>query len=245
MPELDFKFEGRTAIVTGAARGIGRAIAERFARAGAFVVAVDVDDEVINRVATEIGAVPAAADVQRTEDVERVIGAAVEETGRVDILVNNAGILRDGMLWKLSDDDWESVLAVHLGGTFRFTRGCTPHFRQQNYGRVVNVTSISGLRGNRGQVAYSAAKAGIVGLTLTSAKDLARFGVTVNAISPSARTRMVESIPPERLREIEQTIPLGRLGEPSEMADAVAFLAAEESRFITGVVLSVDGGQGM
>jgi 3-oxoacyl-[acyl-carrier protein] reductase len=245
MPELDFKFEGRTAIVTGAARGIGRAIADRLVRAGAFVVAVDVDQELIERAAVEIGAVPAAADVQRTQDVERAIAAAVGATGRVDILVNNAGILRDGMLWKLSDDDWESVIAVHLGGTFRFTRGCAPYFRKQNYGRVVNVTSISGLHGNLGQAAYSAAKAGIVGLTLTSAKELARFGVTVNAISPSARTRMVESIPPERMREIEQAIPLGRVGEPSEMADAVAFLAAEESRFITGIVLNVDGGQGM
>jgi 3-oxoacyl-[acyl-carrier protein] reductase len=245
MTELNFDFSGRTAVVTGAGRGIGRAIADRFTRAGAFVVAVDIDPDVIKETAGEIGAFPASADVSETEDVERVIATAVEQTGRVDILVNNAGILRDGMLWKLTDEDWDAVLRVHLGGSFRFTRACTPHFRKQQYGRVINVTSISGLRGNIGQAAYSAAKAGIVGLTLTSARELARFGVTVNAISPSARTRMVDSIPAERLEEIEKTIPIGRLGEPSEMADAVAFFAAEESRFITGMVLSVDGGQGM
>jgi 3-oxoacyl-[acyl-carrier protein] reductase len=245
MSELDFNFQGRTAIVTGAGRGIGRAIAERFVRAGAFVVAVDVERDVIEETASEIGAFPATADVQLTNDVERVVAEAVAQTGRVDILVNNAGILRDAMLWKLSDEDWDAVLAVHLGGTFRFTRECTPHFRSQSYGRVINITSFSGLRGNLGQAAYSAAKAGIVGLTLTSAKELARFGVTVNAIAPSARTRMIESIPADRLREIEKTIPVGRVGEPAEIADAVAFLAAEESRFITGVVLSVDGGQGM
>jgi 3-oxoacyl-[acyl-carrier protein] reductase len=243
--ELNFQFNGRTAIVTGAARGIGRAIAERLSESGAYVVVVDVDPEVTDRTATDIGAVPAIADVGSTDDVERVIADAVAETGRVDILVNNAGILRDSMLWKLTDEDWDAVLAVHLGGTFRFTRGCQAHFRRQNYGRVINVTSVAGLRGNLGQAAYSAAKAGIVGFTLTAARELARFGVTVNAISPGARTRMIEAIPPERLRAVEQSIPVGRIGEPSEIATAVAFLAAEDSAYITGAVLNVDGGLGM
>jgi len=137
------------------------------------------------------------------------------------------------------------VLAVHAGGTFRFTRACVPHFRAQEYGRVVNVTSYTGLRGNPGQSNYAMAKAGIIGFTKTVAKELARFGVTVNAISPNAETRMVESIPPDKRAELTSAIPLGRFAAPREMAAAVAFLASEEAGYLTGVVLPVDGGMSM
>jgi 3-oxoacyl-[acyl-carrier protein] reductase len=161
----------------------------------------------------------------------------------VDVLVNNAGILRDRVLWKIEDDDWERVLAIHAGGTFRFTRACVPHFRNQQYGRVINVTSYTGLRGNRGQANYATAKAGIIGFTKTAAKELAAFGVTVNAISPNAATRMTESIPADKVDEV--TGPIKRFGQPEEMCSAVAFLASEEAAYITGVVLPVDGGLSM
>ncbi|MFZ2242280.1 MAG: SDR family oxidoreductase, partial [Gordonia amarae] len=189
-----------------------------------------------------IGAKAAPADVSSTADIERVVEQAVADTGRVDIIVNNAGILRDKVLWKLTDEDWEQVLATHAGGTFRLTRACVPHFRAQGFGRVINVTSYTGLRGNTGQANYATAKAGIIGFTKTAAKELARFGVTVNAISPNAETRMVSSIPDDKKAELASAIPMGRFADPAEMAAAVGFLASEEAGYITGVVLPVDGG---
>ncbi len=244
-PSTPLDFRGRTAIVTGAARGLGLAFAQRFADAGADVIAVDFDEDALHAAAQEVGATPIAADVARTADVERVVEQALAQTGRVDVLVNNAGILRDAVLWKLDDEAWDAVLSVHLGGTFRFTRACVPAFRAQRYGRVINITSYTGLHGNTGQAAYAAAKAGIVGFTKTAAKELARFGVTVNAISPNAHTRMVESIPPAKLAELEALIPLGGFGEPSQVAAAAAFLASDEAAYVTGVVLPVDGGMSM
>jgi 3-oxoacyl-[acyl-carrier protein] reductase len=160
-------------------------------------------------------------------------------------LVNNAGILRDGVLWKMTDEDWDAVLAVHAGGTFKFTRACVPHFRARSYGRIINVTSYTGLRGNTGQANYATAKAGIIGFTKTAAKELARFGISVNAISPNAETRMVAAIPPEKLAELAAAIPMGRFAQPSEMCAAVGFLASDISGYITGVVLPVDGGISM
>lgn len=245
MSNIRFDFTGRTVIVTGAGRGIGLAIAELFAAAGADLVMVDKDADVVGSAAATLGATAATADVSRTQDVERVVTTTMTRTGRIDVLVNNAGILRDAVLWKTDDDAWDSVLAVHLGGTFRFTRACTPHFRKQGYGRIINVTSYTGLHGNVGQSNYAAAKAGIVGFTKASAKELAGFGVTVNAISPNAETRMIASIPADRRAAVEAIIPLGRFADPAEMAAAVAFLAAEEAGYITGVVLPVDGGVAM
>jgi 3-oxoacyl-[acyl-carrier protein] reductase len=245
MTSTEFDFSERTVIVTGAARGIGEAIARRFAAAGADVVLVDVDAELLQALAEDIGARPAAADVASSADVERVVAFALERQGHVDVVVNNAGILRDRVLWKLTDEDWDAVLAVHLGGTFRFTRACTPHFRARGYGRVINVTSYTGLHGNIGQAAYAAAKAGIIGFTKTAAKELARFGVTVNAISPNAETRMIESLTPQARSGFEAMIPLGRYAHPAEIAHAIAFLASEEAGYITGAVLPVDGGLAM
>ena len=242
---MRFDFSGRSVIVTGAARGIGLGLASAFHEAHADVFMVDFDGETLAKAAAELGARGIEADVSSTADVESVVSSVVAETGRVDILVNNAGILRDNVVWKLTDDDWAQVLDVHAGGTFRFTRACVPHFRAQNYGRVVNVTSYTGLRGNPGQANYAVAKAGIIGFTKTVAKELARFGVTVNAISPNAETRMVESIPPEKRAELTAAIPAGRFAAPEEMAAAVAFLASEEAGYLTGVVLPVDGGMSM
>lgn len=245
MGNLSYDFSGRTAIVTGAARGIGLEVARFFARASATTYLVDFDADELEKAAADVGGSPHVADVASTEDVEAVIAAAVETTGRIDILVNNAGILRDAVLWKLSDAEWNSVVSVHAGGTFRFTRACVPYFRERGYGRVVNVTSYTGVHGNVGQANYATAKAGIIGFTKTAAKELARFGVTVNALLPNAETRMVASIPEEQRARIVATIPLQRFGEPAEMAAAVGFLASEEAGYITGVVLPVDGGLSM
>jgi 3-oxoacyl-[acyl-carrier protein] reductase len=244
-PEVEYDFTGRTVIVTGAGRGVGRAIAQRFVASGANTWLVDVDADVVQAAAEDLSADWALADVSNSADVDRVVGRAVEMTGRLDVVVNNAGILRDRVLWKLDDADWDAVLGVHLGGTFRFTRAATPHFRAQEYGRVINVTSYTGLHGNIGQAAYAAAKAGIIGFTKTAAKELARFGVTVNAISPNAETRMIEGISDEKRREFEAMIPMGRYADPSELTAAVAFLASADAHYITGAVLPVDGGLAM
>lgn len=242
MSNISYCFSGVSVIVTGAARGVGLAIAERFVAAGAATFMVDLDGDELTAAAARVGGHALQADVSTTVDVARVVSTVVDTTGRLDVLVNNAGILRDAVVWKLTDDDWEDVLSVHLGGTFRFTRAAVPHFRAQQSGRIINVTSYTGLRGNVGQANYAAAKAGIIGFTKTTAKELARFGVTVNAISPNAETRMIATIPPAKRHEIEAAIPMGRFADPREMADAIAFLASREAGYITGAVLPVDGG---
>lgn len=242
MNNITFDFSGRSVIVTGGARGIGLELASLFARSGADVTIADADGAEATRAGQAIGASGLQADVTKTADVDAVVADTVARTGRLDIVVNNAGILRDRVLWKLTDDDWDAVLAVHLGGTFRLTRAAVPHFREQQFGRVINVASYSGIRGNIGQSNYSAAKAGIIGFTKTAAKELARFGVTVNAISPNAETRMIAGIPDDKRAELTAATPLGRFAVPSEMAAAVSFLASEEAGYITGTVLPVDGG---
>jgi 3-oxoacyl-[acyl-carrier protein] reductase len=223
-----------------AAPRVGPGIGEHFRRAGASVYLVDADT--VKAAATAIGAVGVVADVTDTAQVDAVVEDVVAETGRIDILVNNAGILRDGVLWKMTDDDYESVMNVHAGGTFRFTRAVVPYLRRQGGGRIINVTSYTGLHGNVGQSNYAMAKSGIIGFTKTAAKELARFEITVNAISPNARTRMTESVSPAKFAELTSAIPLGRFAEAWEMAAAVAFLASDEAAYITGVVLPVDGG---
>ena len=238
-------FRERTVIVTGAAQGIGRGVCEGFAQAGATVVMVDIEVEPLEAAAREIGGIAAPADVSDSSQVEGVVKSALDQTGRIDVLFNNAGLLRDRMCWKTSDEEWEAVLGVSLGGTFRFTRACVPQFREQGAGRIINVTSYTGLHGNMGQSAYAAAKAGVIGYTKTTAKELARFGVTVNAISPNARTRMIDAIPEELRRAFESAIPLGRVGSPDDIAAAVMFLASPGGAYITGAVLPVDGGIAM
>ncbi|WP_353816547.1 SDR family oxidoreductase [Agromyces sp. SYSU T00266] len=242
MSTLTFDFTGHTVLVTGGARGIGLAVARSFSAWGATVYVVDLDQAALDEAAGGGAVRPLLASVSDTDQVSAVVAQVVAETGRVDVLVNNAGILRDRMMWKLTDDDWDTVLDTHAGGTFRFTRAVVPHMREQGRGRVINITSHSGLHGIVGQTNYSTAKAGIIGFTQTAAKELARFGITVNAISPNAATRMVESIPEEQLAVLTAQIPLGRFAEASEIAPAIGFLASNEAGYITGAVLRVDGG---
>jgi len=244
-PNVTFDFTGETVLVTGAGRGVGLAVARLFAASGAVVVAVDLDEDVLGAAAAEIGAIAVPADVSDRAQVDHVVEVALEQTGRVDVLVNNAGILRDRRVWKLTADDWNAVLGVHLTGAFHFTQACVPAFRAQNHGRIINVTSYTGLHGNIGQANYAAAKAGIIGFTKTVAKEVARFGITSNAISPNAATAMVAEVPEDKLAEITAGIPMGRFAAPAEMAPAVAFLASEEAGYITGTVLPVDGGLSM
>ncbi|WP_204070133.1 SDR family oxidoreductase [Sphaerisporangium krabiense] len=242
---MTFDYSGQVVLVTGGAQGIGHAIGRFFAGAGARVHLLDSDGDGVAAAAAGIGAGWSRCDVSDTASVDAAVSAVVERHGRVDVLVNNAGILRDTVLWKLTDDDWERVMAVHAGGTFRMTRAVVPHLRARGYGRIVNVTSYSGLRGNVGQANYSTAKAGIVGFTKTAAKELARFGITVNAVSPNAETRMIASIPPPKREEMTAAIPMGRFADPTEMCAAVGFLASREAGYITGAVLPVDGGMSM
>jgi 3-oxoacyl-[acyl-carrier protein] reductase len=173
------------------------------------------------------------------------VDEVISWAGSIDIAVNNAGITRDAVIWKMTNEQWQTVLDVHLGGTFAIIRAVVPVMRAAGFGRIINVTSYTGMHGNVGQANYAAAKGGIIAMTKSVAKETARFGITVNAISPNAATAMVAAIPPERLATIIESVPMGRFAEPSEMAAAVGFLASDEAAYITGVVLPIDGGVAM
>ena len=235
-----FDFAGDVALVTGAASGIGRAILDALLFAGARVHALD---------ARQPDDVPAGArwhraDQRSTDEVERAVRALLDEEGRVDLLVNDAGIARDGMLWKLSDEAWDAVLDVNLFGAFRVLRAVAPAMRAQARGSVVQVASINGLRGKAGQASYTAAKAGLVALTRTAARELGPKGVRVNAVAPGMiETPMSAALPDEVRRRAREESALGRLGAPAHVADAVLFLLSDAAAHVTGAVLTVDGGQ--
>ena len=235
--------EGKRALVTGASKGIGRAIARELAAAGAaVVVGYRSGAEEAAELAAEIGGRAVQADVSRPEEAARL----VEEAGDVDILVNNAGLTRDGVLARMSDDDWRTVLETNLSSVFYTCRAvCRPMMRRRA-GAIVNVASIVGLRGNWGQTNYAASKAGIVGFTKSLARELGSRGVRANVVAPGyIRTRLTEVLPEEATAAMLGNTPLGRLGEPEDVAGAVRFLCSDEASFITGAVLLVDGGLGM
>ena len=247
LANLSFDFTGRTVLVSGGGRGIGAELVGFFVAAGARVVPVDVDEAGLTAHEERYGeaVLPLRMDITDSAAVNDGVDAVTKWSGGVDVLINNAGIVRDSVVWRMADDQWSDVLAVHLTGSFNLTRAVIPGMRARAWGRVINVTSFSGLHGNVGQTNYGAAKAGLVGFTLSAAKELARSGVTVNAISPNAATPMVAGVPPEKFAELEATIPIGRFADPSEICPAVGFLASAEASYVTGAVLQVDGGMSM
>jgi len=244
--------EGKVALVTGASRGIGRAVALRLAADGANVaVNYNSGSDEASALAMEIvssgrQAVALQADVSDPAQADELIAATVEAFGSLDILVNNAGITRDGLLMRLSEDDWDSVLDTNLKGAFLCTKaGIRPMLRQRS-GRIVNMSSVVATTGNVGQANYTAAKAGLIGFTKTVAREVATRGITVNAVAPGfIETQMVEAISEDLRQQIVERIPLGYFGTPSDVAALVAFLSSDDARYITGQVLGIDGGLGL
>jgi 3-oxoacyl-[acyl-carrier protein] reductase len=235
--------EGRTALVTGGSRGIGRAIAAELASAGASVViGYRSGAEEAEEVAGEVGGRAVQADVSNPDEAKRL----VDEAGDVDILVNNAGITRDGLLARMSDDDWRVVLDTNLGGTFNTCRAVTRGMMKRRSGAIVNVSSVVGVHGNPGQTNYSASKAGIIGFTKALARELGSRGVRANVVAPGyISTRLTNELPEQLQQAMLDNTPLGRFGDPEDVAGAVRFLSSDASSFITGEVLLVDGGLGM
>ncbi len=239
------------AVVTGAGRGIGRAIALKFAAAGADVVCVSRTQENSDKVAAEIRTLGRkawahAVDVSDSAAVAVAAGKILAEAGRVDILVNNAGVTRDGLLMRMSDADWDTVLDTNLKGAFLFTKAFTRAFLKQRSGRIINVASIIGLIGNAGQANYAASKAGLIGFTQSVARELASRGITANALAPGfIETDMTAALSDEMKAELLKKIPLNTLGQAEDIAHAALFLASPAARYITGQVLAVDGGMVM
>lgn len=242
----------QTAIVTGGSRGIGRAVAMRLAKDGMNLVinyrGNSAAAEETERLCRELGAevLLVQGDVSRVEDCEKLATQAKEAFGRVDVLVNNAGITRDGLLARMTEEDFRAVLDVNLVGPWNMMKAVNRIMMKQRYGRIVNLSSVTGLMGNMGQTNYAAAKAGIVGMTKSYAREVASRGITVNAVAPGfIDTDMTEAMPEGAKDKIITGIPMGRTGKPEDVAEAVAFLASEQAGYITGEVLRVDGGMAM
>ena len=242
----------KIAVITGASRGIGAAIAKKMAENGATVIinyqgSVQAAQALEAEIREKGGkAVTYKCDVSDFDKCEKFIGDIVKEYGRIDILVNNAGITRDGLLMGMKEEDFDAVIETNLKGTFNTIRHTTRWMLKQKGGKIINISSVSGILGNAGQANYAASKAGVIGLTKTMARELASRGITVNAVAPGfVETDMTEVLP-EAVKETScKQIPLGRFGKPEEIANAVAFLASEEADYITGQVISVDGGMSM
>jgi 3-oxoacyl-[acyl-carrier protein] reductase len=241
-------FEGKTAIVTGAARGIGLEIARQLRAAGARLVLVDVLEEDLAKAAAELGGetLRYALDVTDESAVEKMMDEVAEKAGSIDVLVNNAGITRDDLLLRMTEEAWDLVMKVNLKGTFLVTKHAAKYMIRQRSGRIVNLASVSGLVGNPGQANYSASKAGVVGFTKTVARELAGRNVCCNAVAPGfIDTKMTQVLPEKAKERALSMIPLGKMGLAEDVAAAVVFLASDAAKYVTGQVLAVDGGMAM
>ncbi len=240
--------KNNVAIVTGASRGIGKAIALKLAKEGADVIVTATTLETAQKTAKEIEAIgrkalPLAVNVADFSNVEALVASAFETFAKVDILVNNAGITKDNLLIRMTQEQWDDVLSVNLKGTFNCIRAMTKKLMKQRSGKIINITSVVGIMGNAGQANYSASKAGVIGLTKSVARELAPRNIQVNAVAPGfIDTDMTDAIPAEMRENLEATIPLGKIGSTDDIAAAVAFLASADANYITGQVLNVDGG---
>jgi 3-oxoacyl-[acyl-carrier protein] reductase len=245
---IQVNLTGQTAIVTGASRGIGKAIAMRLAAAGAKVACVARSADKLQETANAIAAAGGTAevhpcDVTDSGAVSRLVDELAERWGQLDIVVNNAGITKDTLIPRMTDEDWDTVVATNLRSVFLFTRAASQVMMRKRSGRIINISSVSGIMGNAGQANYSASKAGIIGLTRTVAQELAGRKVTVNAICPGfIASEMTDAMGPAILDEVKKRIPAKRLGEADEVADAVLYLASDSAAYITGEVLTIDGG---
>ena len=243
--------ESRTAMVTGASRGIGRAICLKLAAAGASVAGMDVDPEPLAQTGELVrreGAqfLEMVGDVSSLSQVQDAVGRVVGQFGSLDVMVNNAGITRDNLLVRMTEEEWQQVISINLTGVFNGVKSATRVMLKQKRGSIINVSSVVGLIGNAGQANYAASKAGVIGLTKAAARELAKRGVRVNAVAPGyIVTRMTEQLGEEATVALQQQIPLQRLGQPDDVAEAVLFLAGDASGYITGHVLNVDGGMAM
>lgn len=239
------RLNGKVAIITGGAGGIGKETAKLFVKEGASVAIFDVNKDGIDVALKEIGGNSKGyvVDVSDFEDVNKNVQSVIKDFGYVDVLINNAGITRDRFLTKMEIEDWNKVIAINLTGTFNCAKAVAPHMMERGKGNIINVSSVVGVYGNIGQTNYSATKAGVIGLTKTWAKEFAKKGIRVNAIAPGfIKTPMTEKVPEKVLQMMIDKTPMGRMGEPIEVANVLLFLASDESSFVTGHTLHIDGG---
>jgi len=241
------RFKDKVVVITGGAQGIGKEIAAQFAAEKAKIALFDVNEQILETTVRELAShtkvVGLKVDVTNLADVENNINKVIDNFGRVDILVNNAGITRDNLVLRLSENDWDMVLAVNLKGSFNCIKALTKHMVKQRYGRIVNISSVIGIMGNPGQINYAASKAGLIGITKTLAKELGTRNINVNAVAPGyIQTAMTDKLSDKVKEEMRDRISLGRLGAPADVAKAVLFLASSDADYITGQVLVVDGG---
>jgi len=244
-------FKNKIAIVTGGSQGIGKKICLRLAKSKVKIVILDVNEELSKEVVEEIRiegseAIAFKVDVAKYEEVKGAINSIIDKFKSIDILINNAGITRDSLLLRMKEEDWHKVLQINLTGVFNCIKAVIRPMMKQKYGRIVNISSIIAIRGNIGQANYSAAKAGIIGLTKSAAREVGRYGITVNAVAPGfIDTAMTKKLDKKLIERIISQVPLQRIGKPEEVASLVVYLASEEASYITGEVIKIDGGMAM
>lgn len=240
---------GKSAIVTGSGSGIGASIALTLSNLGANIIIIDKKQKEAEKIAEKIKALGRKrlvfiADISDFDEAEKIVNITIEKFGKIDILVNNAGINLDGVIWKMTEEQWDTVINVNLKGYFNYIRAVSPLFRKQKSGKIVNISSINGMRGKFGQANYSAAKAGIIGLTKTVAKELGKYGINVNCVAPGLiETGMMKNADTSVREAAMKDIVLGCIGQPEDIANTVAFLCSDLSKHITGEIIKVDGGQ--